>query len=73
MPERLNVSNKEYEHFKSPSLHWFCPSYKEKVIKNLRSDNEVDVRCAQFFKAMEQRVVMLESEIKNKVDKAKVK
>lgn len=53
----LNVSDKENEHFKSPSLHWFCPSCEEKVMKNLRSDHEVEIRCTQLFKAMANRVV----------------
>ena len=42
-------------------------------MKNLRSDHEVEIRCAQFFKAMEHRVVKLESEIKKKIDEAKVR
>ena len=42
-------------------------------MKNLRSDHEVEIKCAQFFKALEHKVVKLESEIKNKVDEAKVK
>lgn len=63
----LNVSDKEYEDFKSPSPHWFCESCEEKVMKNLRSDHEVEIKCAQFFKALEHRVVKLESEMKLKI------
>ena len=48
-------------------------NHEEKVMKNLRSDHEVEIKCAQFFKALEHKVVKLESEIKNKVDEAKVK
>ena len=42
-------------------------------MKNLRTDHEVEVRCAKFLKAMENRVAKLENEIKNKVDESKVR
>ena len=69
----LKLSDDDYEHFKSPALHWFCAACETKVMKNLRTDHEVEARCAKFLEAMEGRVSKLEEQIKNKVDESKVK
>lgn len=42
-------------------------------MKNVLSNHEVEVRSAEFLKAMEDRVVKLENEMKTKVDESQVK
>ncbi|CAG2209849.1 unnamed protein product [Mytilus edulis] len=68
----LSLSKNEYDTFKNPSLHWFCPNCEEKVMKNLKSDREIEVRCAEFMQKMECRLVNLETEMKSKVNTEQV-
>lgn len=42
-------------------------------MKNIRTDREIETRCAAFLQAMESRVDRLENEIKKKVDSDDVK
>ncbi|CAG2233467.1 unnamed protein product [Mytilus edulis] len=69
----LNLSKVEYESFKNPALHWFCPSCDSKVMKNIKSDREIEERCSEFMKKMEDRITSLESEMKTKVNSEQVK
>ncbi|VDI16471.1 Hypothetical predicted protein [Mytilus galloprovincialis] len=69
----LNLSKVEYESFKNPALHWFCPSCDSKVMKNIKSDREIEERCSEFMKKMEDRITSFESEMKTKVNPEQVK
>lgn len=69
----LSLTKAEYDSFKNPSLHWFCPSCEEKVMKSLRTDREVEQRCSEFMKQMEGRIKTLEDEMKTKVNSNQVK
>lgn len=68
----LGLTTSEYQSFKTPALHWFCPSCEEKVIKNLRTDRDIEQRCAAFMERMEERVKTLEIQIEKKTDIEKV-
>ena len=61
----LDLSTSAYEGFKNPSLHWFCPSCEDRVMKNLRTEKEIETRCAEFLLKMENRLVKLECDMKN--------
>lgn len=69
----LNLSKSDYEVFKIPSLHWFCPECDSKVMQNLKHERQIEERCAVFMQAMENRTVTLETEIKTKVSSDQVK
>ena len=69
----LNISSSEYEHFHMPSLHWFRPSCEGKVMKNLKSDREVEARCSEFLQKMEDRINRLKEEMKTKATEQQVK
>lgn len=69
----LGLTPEQYDVFTNPSLHWFCPTCEDKVMKNIRTDREIETRCAAFLQAMESRVDRLENEIKKKVDSDDVK
>lgn len=71
--ECLQMSVSAYNVFKKSALHWFCLHCEDKVMKNIRSDREVEERCAEFTKLIEQRVVALESQMLTKVDESKVR
>lgn len=66
----LGLTPEQYDVFTNPSLHWFCPTCEDKVMKNICTDREIETRCAAFLQAMESRVDRLENEIKKKVDSA---
>lgn len=69
----LGLTNEQYDVFMNPSLHWFCHTCEDKVIKNIRTDREVETRCTEFLQAMENRVRQLETEMSKKVDTDQVK
>jgi hypothetical protein len=54
------------------ALHWYCPSCEEKVMKNLRTDREVEKRCSEFMQKMEGRIKTLEIKIESKVNSEEV-
>ena len=68
----LGLSASEYQNFKTPALHWYCPSCEEKVMKNLRTDREVEKRCSEFMQKMEGRIKTLEIKIESKVNSEEV-
>ena len=41
-------------------------------MKNLRTEKEIETRCAEFLLKMENRLVKLECDMKTKVDRAEV-
>jgi len=68
----LDLSEQDYKSFRTPSLHWFCPTCEAKVLKSLKMDQEVEARCSEFMKAMEGRVARLESDMKEKASVTQV-
>jgi hypothetical protein len=66
------LSASEYQNFKTPALHWYCPSCEEKVMKNLRTDREVEKRCSEFMQKMEDRIKTLEIKIESQVNSEEV-
>ena len=71
--ECLELSTEECEGFQHPSLHWFCASCEERVMKNIRTDREVEQRCSEFLMAMKNRIVNLETDMKSKLDENQVR
>ena len=71
--ECLQLTVSAYNVFKKSSLHWFCSQCEEKVMRNIRTDREIEERCSAFLKRFESRVEALESQICNKVDETKVR
>lgn len=69
----LGLTTEQYDVFTNPSLHWFCPTCEDKVMKNIRTDREIKTICVAFLQAMESRVDRLENEITKKVDYDDVK
>ena len=69
----LDLSTEEYNVYKSPSLHWFCSSCEEKVMKNIRVDREVETRCKEFMKSMENRISDIEKKLEEKVDESRLR
>ena len=64
--ECLTISDEEYQGFNNPSLHWYCPNCESKVINNLRIDQEVEVRCNEYFKIIDSRVTKIEKVLNEK-------
>jgi DNA-directed RNA polymerase subunit RPC12/RpoP len=64
--ECLTISDEEYQGFNNPSLHWYCPNCESKVIANLRIDQEIEVRCNEYFKIIDSRVTKIEKVLNEK-------
>ena len=71
--ECLQLTATAYNVCKKTNLHWFCPNCEDKVMKNIRSDREIEERCAEFLQKIEGRVGALESQITTKVDEKQVR
>jgi hypothetical protein len=66
--ECLKLSNDNYDVFQIPSIHWFCPKCEEKVMKSIKTDKDIETRCAKFLQVMESRMAKLEADMAAKVD-----
>ncbi|KAH3786673.1 hypothetical protein DPMN_164781 [Dreissena polymorpha] len=62
----LKLSNADYESFKNPLFHWFCPSCDAKVMRNVKQERDIEERCAAWMNKMEIRKVKLEEEMLKK-------
>ena len=71
--ECLQLTVSAYNVFKKSSMHWFCSQCEEKIMRNIRTDREMEERCSAFLKRLESGVEALESQICNKVDETKVR
>ena len=49
----LNLTNAEYKLFnKRSDLHWYCPPWEEKAMKNIKIEKEIEDRCKEFFSVL---------------------
>ena len=68
----LKIPTAQYDMLMLPSIHWFCPLCEEKVMRNLRTDREVEERCEEFLKKFEKRIENLETKMQTVVTRAEV-
>ncbi len=56
----------------SSVFHWYCPECEGKTIRSLKTDREVEDRCAAYMSKMEARMSSLESTVQSKVSREEV-
>ncbi len=66
--ECVEVAPEEYTFLTRRKLcHWYCPACEAKVVKAIRVDAEIEVRCKKFMDKMESRIERIEADMSSKV------
>jgi hypothetical protein len=70
----VKLNSAEYKLLsKRSDLHWYCPPYEEKELKNLKIEKEIEERCKDYLNLVEARLGNLERKIDKKADIDQVK
>jgi len=54
------------------AIHWFCEVCEMKAIASIQTEKDIEARCAQYMKKMEERMSELEKGLKLKVDRSEI-
>ena len=69
----LNMTTTEYVLLtKRQDVHWYCSGCESKVLVSVRLDKDVAKRCADYYQALESRLINLEERMEEKANKRDV-
>ncbi len=69
----LGYKVNEYDVMAKPECMWFCPPCRLKVEKSIVVERSIEQRCDQYLQTFNERLQLVENELKQKCDEERVK